>query len=414
MSDKRVVRTVKLQIIKPLDRDWNALGKLLRDIRWRCWTLANEYITQRVIEWQAKKSGGWTGVKLESKPLSIDQLNQRLGAHLREQGEDVPGGAVNGYITGGLNQKLQALTRGHHWKSFTRGERSVPFTRLTMPIPLRGGEGRFEPLSYSEEHKAFLFRPRLSRGVMPGERGDFPLLLLKTPPKDWRNYQWLHNLVTNTDHTGEDHDGWRQRSFEIREDDKGRWWLTIAYDRPKQADGRERTNTCYAVIDYEVPMRAFCGKAILGAEDTSHLGHRIKSMRFGIARRRKAIQHGGRKGHSRDGHGRDAKLEPTEVLRHRIDRTQTQINRTLAKMLVKFALDNDAGTIVLEDTGELKDKLQGTFLGINWRYHDLHTFIEQHADDLGLTVKYVNAEAMEAGCGFKRTALEAAIEEVVE
>lgn len=163
-------------------------------------------------------------------------------------------------------------------------------------------------------------------------------------------------------------------------------------------------NICHAVIDYDVPLTAWCGKMTLGPDRTNHLGHRIKQMRNHIGRRRREIQKGGKDRQARCGRGRKKKLEPTEILRRRIDKNQTGINHALSRMLVDFAVRNDAATIRLEKTGELKEQLRGTLLGINWRYHDLHSMIEYKADELGIAVKYISGQDMESATGFKRQA----------
>jgi len=395
----RETRVVKLQISKPINGDWDALGKLLRDLRYRAWIIANEFITQKVAAHIAAKHDRWAGGVPPDKP-SIAELNRRFGERLRKKGEDVPGSALNGYLSGGLHQQLGNLFSGKPWKEFCDGKRAAPTMRLNMPLRIQGNGCRV-PLHWSEEHDGYVIGFGLRVGL-PGQRNDPVVLVVRVPHRDHRANNWLHELCNNPDG---DESGWRARSFEISEDDRHRWWLNIAYDRPKRdTSGVDPTVICHAVIDYEVPLTAWCGKAVLGPDHTNHLGHRIKQMRNVIGRRRREIQRGGKDEAARCGHGRDRKLQPTEVLRGRIDKTQTSINHALSRMLVKFAIDNGAGVIRLEDTGDLKDQLKGTLLGINWRYHDLHSMVEYKADEHGITVEYISGEDMEAATGFKREA----------
>lgn len=382
----RVCRVVKLKIIKPLDRDWKALGELLRDVRWRTWQLANEYLTECALAWHRRRNGD-----AEAKPPSIDQLNQRLGERLRNAGNDCPAGAVNGYITGGLNQKLQALTRGSHWKSFTRGERALPTMRLNMPIPLRGGDDRFEPLAWSDEHDGYIFKPRIGFGSVRGTKGNaWPVCLVGVPARDTGAQAWLHNLATNPEQS---EDGWRQRSFEISEDDDHNWWLHIAYDRPAKAEpAPDNTITVGVKIAYNTPLTAYCtAGGYIGKRETAWIGERIKALRNTVDRRRRSIQMGGRGNNAvRAGRGRKRKLAPIEVLRGRIDDAQTTYNHTLSKMVVDFAKSKRAGIILLEDLTTLTDVTRGTFLGTNWRYYQLQQQIEYKAKDAGLTCQYVS------------------------
>lgn len=390
-SQARAVRTVRLKIIKPLNMDWDKLGEILRDTRWRTWQLANMVINDQAVFWSMKKQGkvdecaklfGWhTSKDGKVYPATIDQQNQKLGEQLRSKGIACDGGAVNGYITGALNQRLNALLKGTHWSSFTRGERTLPTMRLDMPIPLRGGAGKFDPIRWSDEHEGFVLSPRLT--LKP-----YPELLVGPSRKDTSANEWIQKLADNPEQSLS---GWRQRSFEIKEDESGSWWITIAYDRPAQKVVLDHDVVCGVKVAYNVPLTMYCDGDFRGEKEFGWIGKRIAALRSEVDQRRRSIQFGGRRGYAvRSGRGRKRKLQPIEILRGRIDDAQTTYNHIMSSMVVDFAMLKEAWTIQIEDLGSLKDVLRGTFLGTNWRYHQLQQMIEYKAKDYGIRVVKVN------------------------
>ena len=106
---------------------------------------------------------------------------------------------------------------------------------------------------------------------------------------------------------------------------------------------------------------------------------------------------------ARSGHGRARKLEPIEKLQGRIDRAYTTLNHQLSAAVIKFAKDNGAGVIQMEDLNGLTEELSGTFLGERWRYEELQRFLLYKAEEAGITVRKVNPRFTSrrcSDCGF--------------
>lgn len=372
----RVFRTLRVKIIKPLDRSWNELGDLLRDRQWKVWQLANMMMTAAAMAWQENRN--LPKVAKPKKPPTVAQLNKSLGSKLKSEGKEIEGsGAVNSYITDGLHSFLSAELSGSKWKEFLRGERSLPTFRRSMPIPIRGGEGRFDPVYWDEQESGYVFRPRITNKP-------YPKILVGVPPKDTAAAGWLKKLAENPDQLM---DGWRQKSFSISKGSNGVWWLNIVYDKPSDNQHFDPDRVVGVKLGYNTPLTAVCGENYIGHKDTGWIGNRIKTLREKIAIRRRSVQMGGRKNNGvRGGRGVKRKLAPTELLQGRIDDAQTTYNHVMSRMVVDLAMMSGAGTIHVEDLSSLKQATKGTFLGINWRYFQLQEQIIYKAKEYGIAV----------------------------
>ena len=101
---------------------------------------------------------------------------------------------------------------------------------------------------------------------------------------------------------------------------------------------------------------------------------------------------------ARSGHGRKRRLQSTELLANRINRAYDTLNHQLAKSVIEFAENHGAGVIQMEKLDGLKNKLQGTFLGQRWRYHQLQEFVKQKAGEAGIEVRQVDPRYTSRRC----------------
>lgn len=397
---KPVFKVAKFRILKPAgDMTWPELGKILKEVRYRVFRLANLAVSEAYLSFHLFRTGQTENYKTQT----IGKLSQRLREMLEEKGHDPEDlkrfavkGAVVDYIASGLYQsKIKSVTNKSKWSQVIRGQSSLPVFRLNMAIPVRCDKPEQRRLERTENGDVEL---DLMICRIP-----YPRVVLQTGSIGDGQRAVLDRLLENTDNSP---DGYRQRLFEIKQDiQSGKWHLFVTYDHipdhPNELDSKIVVGVDLGV---SVPLYAAInnGHARLGRRQFQALGHRIKSLQRNVMARRRAIQRSGSVTVSgstaRSGHGRKRKLLPTEILQNRIGKSYTTLNHQLSSSVIKFALDHGAGTIQIEDLTGLKEVLTGTYIGARWRYHQLQKFLEYKSEEAGIILKKINPKYTSRRC----------------
>lgn len=397
---KTIFKVTKFRILKPAcEMTWNELGDLLRTVRYRTYRLANLAVSEAYLNFHLFRTGRQTDFKTET----IGKLSRRLRTMLLEEGtkeEDLSRfsvtGAVPDTVASGLYQyKIRAITNIAKWREVIRGHASLPTFRAEMAIPVRCDK---------KDH----------RRMEQGQNGDveldlmicrrpYPRVVLQTGKLNPGQRAVLDRLLQNTENT---RDGYRQRLFEIKQDQQTRqWWLSVTYEFPAPDTSQLHPDILVGVdLGVSVPMYVAInnGHARLGRYQFQALGKRIRTLHNQVMARRRSIQRGGRAGVSastaRSGHGVGRKLRPTEKLQSKINKSYESLNHQLSAAVVDFAKNHGAGTIQMEDLTGLSEVLTGTFLGSRWRYHQLQQFIEYKAAENNIVVRRINPKFTSRRC----------------
>jgi IS605 OrfB family transposase len=403
---KRHVKVLKLHILKPAgDMKWDELGALLRDARYRVFRLANLAISEAYLDFHKWRSGG-----NEQPKLKISQLNRNLRSMLEDEvtGKQTKmiksdryskSGALPDSIVSPLSMyKLGGLTSKSKWSEVLRGKSSLPTFKLNMAIPVRcdkPGDRRIERTKNGDAEV------ELRICLQP-----YPRVIIATGRNSLGDGQRaiLDRLLDNTKYSEQ---GYRQRCFEIKEDQRsGKWHLFVTYDFPaiEPAKNLSRERIVGVDLGAACPLYAAIntGHARLGWKHFSPLAARVRALQNQTIRRRRQILRGGKVSLSEDsarsGHGRKRKLKPISKLEGKIDRAYTTLNHQLSATVIKFAKDNGAGVVQMEDLKGLRETLTGTFLGERWRYEELQRFIRYKADEAGIEIRLVNPQYTSRRC----------------
>lgn len=390
----RLNKVLKLRILRPADdgRTWDDLGALLREVRYRVYRLANLYLSETYLGFHRYRTGNATDWQ---KPR-VSELNKQLFDMLRSEATNqtsvrqlgASDGALFSCVTDALSQnKLRALTAKTRWIDVLKGKSSLPTFRLNMAIPVRADKPQNRRLVRHDDGNV-----TLDLMLCPKP---YPRVLLATEKIGGGAAAVLDRLLNNP---SQSLDGYRQRSFEIKEDARTRrWWLYVSYDFPKPPSARLNTKIVVGVdVGYSTPVYAAIsnGDARLGHRQFAALAARIRSLQRQTLVRRRSLQSGGRASLSaetaRSGHGVTRKLLPTQRLQGRIDDAYTTLNHQLSRAVVDFARNHGAGVIQMENLDGLKESLSGTFLGQRWRYHQLQEFLRYKAEEVGIEVRQVS------------------------
>jgi IS605 OrfB family transposase len=389
---KRLQKVAKFQIIKPVNNmTWEELGKILRDVRYRFWRLANMAVCEnymRFYQWRTGKTEPNENYKVKTlNRILRKMLIEEKQADEKDLSRYSRDGAVSGYINGAFEKvKLSAIKSKSKWRDVVRGKSALPLFRKDLAIPIN-----------CSDHK-----PSLIQKIESGEfevdlricQKPYPRVLLSTAKISGGGKTILERLVSNKTNSPQ---GWRHRFFEIKEKPKGKWFLHVCYDFPKSQAPQLHKDIIVGVdLGWSVPLYAAIsnGHARIGWKKLEPLAKRIKHLQKQIKGRRLSIQKGGDKdlaaSTARSGHGRDRILSPIGKLENKIDNAYTTLNHQLSHCVIEFAKNNGAGVIQIENLKGLKDELSGTFIGQNWRYNQLQNYIKYKAKEAGIEVEEVN------------------------
>lgn len=400
----RLQKVTKFQIVKPVNMTWPDFGKMVRDVRYRYWRLANMAVCEnymRFYQWR-------TGKPVASEDYKVKTLNRVLRQMLIEEKQADEkdlikysrDGAVSGYICGAFEKtKLSAIRSASKWREVITGKSALPLFKRDLAIPINCSDRK---PSLIEKTESGDFEVNLRICQQP-----YPRVLLSTAKISGGERAILERLVANSTNS---HEGWRHRFFEIKEK-RGKWYLHVTYDFPR-AETRLHSDIIVGVdLGWSVPLYAAInnGHARIGYKKLKALGDTIKALRRQTLARRQSIQRTGVQDlaapTARSGHGRRRILSPIEKLEGKIDNAYTTLNHQLANCVVKFAKDHGAGVIQIENLKGLADEISGTFIGQNWRYNQLQNYIRYKAEEEGIEVIEVNpfyTSRRCSECGFIR------------
>jgi len=416
---ERQFKVLKLKIIKPVNVDWKELGQSLRGARYRVYRLANLAVSEAYLAFHL-----WRAGKVDALPKAkASELNRRLREMLFEEaslrrkkagnesggkaaGEDAAvieegmnkfskTGALPDTVTGALFMyKVRGLITNEKWKQVIRGQSALPTFRGNMAVPIRcdkAHQRRLERTGGGDVVLDLMIRNQ-----------PYPRVLLGTQGIGEGAAAVIDRLLDNE---SQGDNGYRQRYFEVKEDDSRTWWLYVCYSLPASAPPRLNASRIVGVdVGFACPVYAAInnGHARLGYRAFSSLAARVKALKLRTMRRRREIQRGGRTIFSveaaRSGHGRKRKLQGIEKLQGRINQAYTTLNHQMSAAVIQFALDNGAGTIQLENLEGLREELSGTFLGQMWRYFQLQQFLQYKAEEKGIVIRKVNPRYTSRRC----------------
>jgi len=382
----RLQKVATFQIVKPVNMSWNEFGKMLRDVRYRLSRLANMAVSETYQNLHQRYR-----LKNQDAPKSvkIGQLSRSLRKILLEEGVEEE--SLSRYskmcvlpdtIAGAFSRyKISAID----WRKVLTGKISIPNYKANLSIPVRCDKPHQRRLERTETGE-------IEVDLMICNK-PYPRVLLSTRTISDGQRAVLERLVSNQTNSLP---GYRHRIFEIKEK-RNEWYLSVTYDFPKSETTKLHPDIIVGVdLGWSVPLYAAIsnGYARIGYKQLKPLGDSIKALQRQTIARRRSIQRGGTQTlaapTARTGHGRKRILQPIEKLEGKIDNAYKTLNHQLSHCVIEFAKNHGAGVIQIENLGSLSNELSGTFIGQNWRYHQLQEFIKYKAKEAGIAVKEVN------------------------
>lgn len=400
---KRLQKVTKFQIVKPVNMSWPEFGKMLRDVRYIYWRLANMAVCENYIRFHKQIRMGQVNSQADTdENYKVKILNRILRKMLIEEKhadeEELMRysreGAVSGYICGAFERmKLSSIKSKSKWREVLRGKSALPVFKRDLAIPIPCTDPKKHSMIEKTKSGEFEVDLRICMQQKELHPKGYPRVLLSTAKISGGERSILERLVSNNTNSP---DSYRHRFFEIKEKSR-KWFLHVVYDFPKSETIKLQPDIVVGVdLGWSVPLYAAInnGYARIGYRKLEPLAKRIKHLQKQIKGRRLSTQKGGVKElagpTARAGHGRKRILKPIEKLEYKIDNAYTTLNHQLSHCLIEFAKNHGAGVIQVENLEGLKDELSGTFIGQNWRYNQLQKYIEYKANEVGIRFEKVN------------------------
>lgn len=385
---------VKIQIIKPLDTDWNILGKTLRELQYNTWKMANRGI-QLLWDYQnfdfAYKTKYGEYFKLQNGTLPSGRKN--IKSDLINETADF-NYLMYSSMKDAVSKKIENIWSRNR-KEILNGERSIVNFKRNIPIQLHNKQmmdSKRNVLIHSENNDNYsrysinikLLSKQYAKEEFERKSGAF---LLALAVKDKYQRAIVDRLIS-----GE----YRLSMSEITYDkQKKKWFLMLAYSFDAVKEKLNKDNILGVDLGVTIPaMLAFNNNKYYRKSIGD--GQEILDFKKQIYRRKRLLQRSRSwSGNGSQGHGRKTLMKPLDKLAHKISRYRETKNHAMSRVIVKEAIANNCGTIQMEDLSGISET--NLFLK-QWTYYDLQTKIINKAREAGIDVILINPKYTSARC----------------
>lgn len=427
-NKNKITKTIKLEIIKPIDLPWYMLSTIFRQIRYESMIVLNKSIQ---LTWE------WNGFSSDYKketgkyPSQQDFLKNKKGN----------GVTLSTYIYNKLSHLTQMYSGNYSYitneeiikfqKNIIdcyKGERGITSFKKTQPIGIKNDcivlnkdqngytlslkilnkDGvKSYNAKYLEDKENFKKKKeeetnKKNKGICKSK---------KTKGRNEYNFEDRDFEYKNIDvstikiavytngnsakstlkkiYNGE----YKICGSEIMQDKSSRKWffnLTYSFEVDKNLDKNNIMGIDMGIV-YPVYMafnNNFNSFKIEGGE-IEQFRRKVEGRRNSMLKQSKYC------GDGRIGHGRNTRLKPTDVISDKIANFKETCNHKYSRYVIDMAIKNKCGVIQMEDlTGISKDD---AFLK-KWSYFNLQEKIEYKAKENGIEVKIVDRKYTSQRC----------------
>ena len=400
-----LTKVIKLEILKPLNwvggqRDgdpcsWKELGDTLRTIQYFSARIANQFISEKYVSTQLAR----VPTSPVFEPRKLAAVNKAIRQALIAEGKFTEA-QLNVYSTNGClpSVVLDPLgvgiigpqTSGANWREVMAANSSLPSYKRRIPVCIRCDKPVHKKIVECEgEHV-------LDLSVTVGSK---IRIVLRTGRLDGSQKAILDKLCKPDT-------GFTQQSLQISYNERrNKWFLSCIFRFPPATRRLDPDIIVGADLGYSCPLFAAVSNsehARIGRREFDAISQQVKRLQSQTIRRRRLVQNAGRDSFvtdtARGGHGRKRRIKPMQRFEDKINNAYKTLNHQISRRLVDFALEQNAGTIQIEDLSGLQQQLTGTFLGERWRYYDLQEMIAYKATEQGIVVRKVSARYTSRRC----------------
>lgn len=174
---------------------------------------------------------------------------------------------------------------------------------------------------------------------------------------------------------------------QIEINNKNQIILRASVNIPKQNKTLDENTT--VGVDLGIAVPAVCAlnnndyiKRFIGSTDD------FVRIRTQLQSQRRRLQRSIR--FNKGGHGRAKKIKALNRLKEKERNWVKTYNHQVSSEVVKFAINNNAKYINMEDLSSISESDRNGFILRNWSYYELQQFITYKAERAGIEVRYIN------------------------
>jgi len=369
-------KTMKYEIIKPLDTSWKVMGDVLRDLRYDTFKAMNKSIQ---ICWEFDSFGFDLKTKtgLYPKKQEIRNLCGYNGAE--------------GYMYNILKDEFTLFNKTNFtqtiqhasklWKSskydISRGKKSIPSYKYNSPIFLNPNNIR-NVAQNDKGYEVTISLVSMDKLKELGRKpGGFKVALIA---KDNTQKTILNRIISGT---------YKICGSKITHNKrKNKWMLNLSYSFDTKEDNNLVEDNIMGVdVGIVIPFYIAFNNSLA----RYHIaGGEIDSFRARVeARRRALLKQGKYCGDGRRGHGRQTRIKPIDKISKIIRNFRDTTNHKYSKYIVDMAIRHRCATIQIEDLSNIAQDSNNKFLK-NWTYADLQNKLNYKAEEAGIKVVKIN------------------------
>ena len=367
------MKAARFYISKPLNATWQELGKTLRDIQYKTakslnFCMTEWFLHERLREEWKNKNGKYPTAKELPNP------DKQLYAEIRKMFPEISSRMVTVIV-----QKARQRWQTDRKDVFYIQSKSLPSFRKTHPVIIDN-----QSITYSKDDNGYIFTATLLS--QKGEGIKRCSLILNSKKISPSQRSLLKGIFSGEITSKSAMIGWNER--------KRKWYVNIAYEPPKSEVALDPNR----IVGVDLGVRnAFCCAVSDSPQRMYADGWEIEKFRRTIRRRRISFQRQS-KVSGRGGRGRKKILEPIQSLSEKERNFRDTKYHKYSKVIVDFAVKNNAGTIVIEDLDSLKEKKQENFILKDWALADLQTKLKYKASEYGIEITEVNPRYTSQRC----------------
>ena len=391
-----ITKTVRIEILKPLNTDWETLGKILNDVQYETWKILN-----KSIQFCLNYSGFTKDFYKVFGKYPIDSKDRAGYFETKEEREmykkDVFEGKLNieSLIDNSIKHKLKAIGGNNKqatikyatdkWQEMvsdiSKGKISAPTFKRDGFILLKGDQ--FEIQKFQDNgYTNYILNANLCSQSLFNELG----LKIKgvrdsKVPVVLRCEGRYQTAILDRILSGEYIQGQSQILKEKNKRKKKKWYLNLTYKLPKKENVLNDTKIMGIDMGIVYPLYMAFNE---GLDRYNVKGGEIEQFRKQVENRKNEMYEQGKYcGEGRVGHGIKTRIKPISFAQGKIANFRDTTNHKYSKYVIDMAIKHNCGVIQMEDLKGIST--DNKFLK-NWTYFDLQTKIKYKAEEKGIEV----------------------------
>ena len=378
-----LTKVIRLEIVKPVQEDWSAVGKKLWEIQ-RITAEALNYCIRKIYLDAAERCEELKRKEEKITKKNLGNIGKSFTSELGQKYSHI----ISSYVYDQLSDIARKKFNSCFFDVLVKGTISLPSYKNNCPIFIRATGVSIRENTHNENTDRILSL-RLSakqKNIIPTTE----FILNNKSFDDSRLAIW-NRLLSEEYKLGMVQLIYSQRNH--------KWFANISYSFAPSISADLNPSIRVGVdLGISVPVCLAVNNGFARAFLREE-GESIQSFRRQLEKRRRRLRRNERKILDRRAkHGRQHKIGSIEKLRELEANFRRTENHRLSRGIINFARQQHAGIIVIENLkGYADQKSQDAFLK-TWTYFELQTMIKQKAAEAGITVEEVAPQYTSQRC----------------